>query len=739
VIAGARVRAGMMCAWRGPSLLVLSDRGVAGRSEPLSGYYVSETRVLNVLALTINGRDPWLCESATIAPDRLAFDYIYPEISAPGGGGTGFSDDGEHVNDEGIPERALGVRVDFRVRAACLEVAVVIANRSLRKVSVQLAFEFDADFADIQEAQSGKREQSAAVTREADDADLWFTYEHPSLRLRSDVRFDEGWQVSGRCASADLVLVPRDERRLTFRVIAHMPEGRLDDEESERRERFLREWVEHMTAIEVPGNRLAERIIESNIQDLASFPLLTGPREEWLAPQAGMPLYPAFFGRDALTAGWQAAFLDRGRMLDAALTRLGRMQADRDDAWRDAEPGRVPYQMRSGPLARLNINPYSAYYADFASPLMFVIALGNLFAWTGDRDIVRRHWDAARRVLDWARERGDRDGDGYLEYASQSSQATKNQGWKDSGDAIIYDDGTPVPSPIATCELQGYWYAAQMLMSVLALAMGERDIAIAYARSAADLHARFNRDWWVEREGFFALALDPDKRQVGAATSNVGHCLAAGIIDRAHVPPVVGRLFAPDMFSGWGIRTLSSSHCYYDPVSYHRGTVWAVEQATIVFGLRRFGFDARAIDLSRGLFDLAELYPEYRIPECVGGYSRAERPVPGAYPRSNTPQLWNTSAFPLIVQSLLGLLPLAPTSTLIVDPVLPEWMPEVVIRGLRVGDASATFRFVRREDGHTDWDVLHKQGTLHVIRQQPPESLTAGAIDRTSALMESLR
>jgi glycogen debranching enzyme len=192
------------------------------------------------------------------------------------------------------------------------------------------------------------------------------------------------------------------------------------------------------------------------------------------------------------------------------------------------------------------------------------------------------------------------------------------------------------------------------------------------------------------------------------------------------------------VFSGWGVRTLASSHAYYDPLSYHRGTVWAVEQGTIVFGLRRFGFNARAGELSRALFDLAELYPDYRIPECVGGYARGERAVPGAYPRANTPQLWNATIFPLMVQTLLGLFPLAHAGTLVVDPVLPEWMPHVVLRGLRVGDARVTLRFERNASGDSSWDVMHTQGSLRVIRQPPPESLSAGAADRVAGLLETI-
>jgi glycogen debranching enzyme len=451
-----------------------------------------------------------------------------------------------------------------------------------------------------------------------------------------------------------------------------------------------------------------------------------------------MPLYPAFFGRDAVTAGWQAGFVDCGEALAAALTKLARMQSDRFYDWRDEQPGRIPYQVRTGPLAILNLNPYSAYYADYASPLMFVISLANLWAWTGERRYVEQHWDTSRRILDWARDYGDMDRDGYLEYQTRSSKGTKNQGWKDSGDAIVYDDGTPVPPPIATCEVQGYWYVAQELMALLSWVMGAGSDAKAFRESAAALKQRFNRDWWVESEQFIALALDPDKRQVPAVTSNVGHCIASGIIDRDRLSAVVGRMFAPDLFSGWGIRTLSADHAYYNPLSYHRGTVWAVEQATTVFGLRRFGFDARALDLTRAMVDLASLYAEYRIPECVGGFARGESPVPGAYPRANTPQLWNATAFPLIVQSLLGLVPIAATHTLVLDPILPEWLPELVIRDLRVGHAKVSLRFWRDARGVCQWEVLHRQGSLHILRQPPLESLSATSIDRAADLIESV-
>jgi len=735
-MASAAVRPDILYAWRGPSLLITNTRGECGPDQQLSGFYFREARHLRTLVLTINGQRPWLCEAAAPDPASLTLTFVHPEITQPGGGGTGQAGDEEGVGADGIPERALDIRLAYHVNIASLDVTLAVANRALRPVTVELAWELGADFADIQEAQSGRREQEASVAIGSEPGKLALAYLHPILRFRTEVTHAAPWTVESDRLRARLTLAPRQLEELSVRILPLQASAAPSAEDVRERESIVSRWQDRFARVEAPGNRLFETVVTRNIRDFASFPLLDGEREEWLALQAGMPLYPAFFGRDAVTAGWQAGFVDSGEALQAALTKLGRLQSDRFDDWRDEQPGRIPYQIRTGPLAILDLNPYSAYYADYASPLMFVIALANLWSWTGDRHHIERHWDTVRRILDWARVHGDMDGDGYLEYQTRSSKGTKNQGWKDSGDAIIYDDGKPVPAPIATCELQGYWYIAQELMGLLSWIMGARNDARAFRESAAALKQRFNRDWWVDDERFIALALDPDKRQVRAVTSNVGHCLACGIIDREHLPAVVGRLFAPDLFSGWGIRTLSTDHAFYNPLSYHRGTVWAVEQATTIFGLRRFGFDARALDLTRALFELALLYPEYRIPECVGGYARSDFPTPGAYPRANTPQLWNATAFPLAVQTMLGLLPIAAMDTLVVDPVLPAWLPELVIRDLRVGQAKASLRFWRDAAGKSKWEVLHRQGTLHVVRQPPPES-PATWPDRAGALLES--
>ncbi|MEX2272251.1 MAG: glycogen debranching N-terminal domain-containing protein [Vicinamibacterales bacterium] len=735
-----RVRSGLLYAWKGPSLLIVTPRGDCGSGEQLSGFYYREARFLQTCRLEVNGEPPWLCEAAAVAPDRLDFAYSYPEIAEYGGGGSGQSGDDEPVNAEGVPQRAIDVRVGYRVGLNHLTLLATFGNRARRALEFEAAWILEADFADIQEAQHAKRQQTAPVRAEGSAGRLEISYDHPRLHYRTSIALprEHQWQTSGGRAATRLVLDPGQTVDIQIRIAAIDQDGLLTGEDIAERARALERWQASFARVEAPGNRVFEDVLANNVRDVASFALAEGEPDEWLALQAGMPLYPALFGRDAVTAGWQAASVDQGASLDAALTRLGRMQSDRDHDWTDEEPGRIPYQVRRGPLALLELNPYAAYYADYASPLMYVISLANLFMWTGDEARVRRHWDTARRILDWARERGDLDHDGYLEYQTRSSAGTKNQGWKDSGDAIIYEDGSAVPPPIATCELQGYWFAAQQLFGLVSEMIGASGDGKAHLAAAHDLKVRFNRDWWIDAQQFFALAMDPDKRLIDAPSSNVGHCLASGIIDADHLPPAVGRLFAPDMFSGWGIRTLSSDHAYYNPLSYHRGSVWGVEQGTILFGLRRFGFDARVHDLASALFDLARLYPEYRIPECVGGYARGDYATPGAYPQSNTPQLWNATAFPLMVQTLLGLLPVAPLGTLMLDPILPPWLPDVVLHDLKVGQATVTLRAWRTKDGACDFDVVRKQGELRIVRQPPPESLSASLADRAGALVGSI-
>ncbi|HEX3130396.1 MAG TPA: glycogen debranching N-terminal domain-containing protein [Thermoanaerobaculia bacterium] len=733
----AAIRLGWPAAWLGPSLLITNELGECGPAQPLTGFYVRETRHLAVLRLEIDGKPPWCCERSRPDASQLAFVFAHPELTEFGGGGSGVSGDEVECDEHGIPYRALDLRLVYRLEPYRLRITLRVHNRSRVPVAPEVAFVVGADYADLLEASEDRRQQEAPVTASADGEVIRLGYGHPKLPFSTTIQGQGGGRIRvepHRWASR-VELGPRTGMAFELQVDAFDPDRPMDEPARAARVHHHRRWREGLTRVAVPGNPLAERIFCRACEDLASFPALEGEPDEWLALQAGIPLYPAFFGRDALVAGWQGALLDRGAMLDAALTRLGRLQSDRDFAWRDEEPGRIPYQVRSGPLARLGVNPFSAYYADFASPLMYVISLANLYAWTGERELVERHWETACRILEWARTHGDRDGDGYLEYLTRSPAGAKNQGWKDSGDAILYEDGRPVPAPIATCELQGYWYAAQQLMGLLSWIRGERREARRLWRAARTLKKRFNHDFWDPEERFYGLALDPEKRLVRSATSNVGHCLASGIVARDRLRDVADRLLAPDLFSGWGIRTLTTRHPAYNPLGYHLGSVWPVENATICFGLRRMGFDAEALRVGEAIFRLAELYAGDRIPECVGGYSPDEHPTPGAYPRANSPQMWNASALPLVLQTLLGLVPYGARHILLIDPLLPDWLPEVELRGLRVGGTTASLRFRRDRHGHARVRVLEKDGPLHVIRQPPPEAIGVGLGRRLRAFL----
>jgi glycogen debranching enzyme len=243
----------------------------------------------------------------------------------------------------------------------------------------------------------------------------------------------------------------------------------------------------------------------------------------------------------------------------------------------------------------------------------------------------------------------------------------------------------------------------------------------------------------MEDEGFVAMAVDGNDRPVRTISSNPGHCLAAGIIDDAHVAAVADRLLEPDLFSGWGVRTLSSDNPAYNPYSYHRGSVWPVEQGPFALGFMRYGLHGHAERLCRAVFECSALFEFYRLPEVLAGHPRdAEHPFPALYPGSNAPQAWSASMLFCLVQAMLGLYPYAPLHVLAVDPHLPEWLPALTLRRLRVGDASVDLRFVREENGRTRFEVEERQGSLHVLHQPSPWSLTAGFGERLRDLLTSV-
>jgi glycogen debranching enzyme len=452
---------------------------------------------------------------------------------------------------------------------------------------------------------------------------------------------------------------------------------------------------------------------------------------------AGLPIYVALFGRDVLTAGWGSSLLSHD-MMKGALAEMARWQGTRVDDWRDEQPGRMLHEAHSGPLAKLGYNPRSRYYGATTTSSFYPVAVAELWHWTGDKGLVKSLLKPALRAMRWKDDYANLRGDGFSYYKSRSEQGNKNQGWKDSGDAIVRADGSEVEPPIATCEEQAYVYVSKLHMSEVLWFLGEHDLAKKLFHEARDLKERFNDAFWMDDQQFFAMGLDSKGKQIDAIASNPGHCLAAGIVKEEYVLPTARRLMSDELFSGWGVRTLSTNNPAFDPYSYHRGSVWPVEQGTFALGFMRYGLHSELHRLSHALFEAARLFPYHRLPECFGGQARDEQhPFPALYPKANWPQAWSASSVFTIMQSMLGIYPFAPMHVLLLDPHLPEWLPEITLNGLRVGKAVVSLRFYRRGEA-THYEVIEKRGKLHIVRQPSPWSVSATYAERFRDAIESM-
>jgi glycogen debranching enzyme len=741
-----RVFPDLLFAYQGQSLLIV-DRRTGCIDAGLQGVYEHDLRLLSRYALLVNGRQPRLdALSAVRAWSMLAY-YVCPPTP----------EDAASLDATGpLPQekdRQVVLRLARYVGGGFHE-DLDVANHGLTPARLQLAWELATDFADLNEVRAGGRQQEAPIETSwrvsaEGDGELRFDYRHPDLPRGTMVRLHaRGARLEwdGTCVTCLLTLAPRARHRVCVELVpivdgsAQEPLHGCDAFAARwsTRDQTPHSWTTGATRLET-SNAVVKWAWDRAIGDLSALALWEGQTTlEGVVPAAGYPFYGALFGRDALTASGQV-LMASPRLAEGSLRRLARHLGTKDDPFYDEEPGRVAQQLRDDPLALLGITPWAHYYGDYAAPCAFLVALGGHHLVTGDAEFAREMLDPARRVLEWLDTRADLDGDGFLEYQTRSPRGQKQQGWKDSDEGVVYADGTPVEPPVAACEIQGYWYAAKLLMAEVFLSLGEPAQAYRLVREASDLKTRFNRSFWMPEERFIAFGLDPHKRLITSIASNAGHCLATGIVDGQHAPDVVRRLLAPDMFSGWGIRTLSAEHPAYNPFKYHLGSVWPSENATIAFGMKRYGFGAECNAVARGIFDAAALFEHHRLPEALGGLPRDElHPHPGVYPDANAPQAWSASAVIWLIQSMLGLWSYAPLNVLVVEPELPEWLPELTLRDLRINDARVSIQFRRDHSGRTDYRVLERNGTIRVLRQPPPEALGIGPLSRLRELVESL-
>ncbi len=423
-----------------------------------------------------------------------------------------------------------------------------------------------------------------------------------------------------------------------------------------------------------------------------------------LVPAAGLPWFVALFGRDSLIASLQTLPLTPVFARGAIAVLGSRQSLERDD-FRDAEPGKILHELRLGELAHFKLIPHTPYFGTADATPLWLMVLHGAWKWTGDRGLLERQLPTAERCLDWIEHWGDRDGDGFQEYQTRSPRGYENMGWKDSGDGVLNADGSMVKGPKALCELQGYVYAAWVGMAEIYDVLGRPDAASKLRDKAAAFQIKFDEAFWNDEFGGIAYALDGDKKQVLSRVSNVGHCLYTGLILPKRAKAVVDRLMAPDMFSGWGVRTLSAEHPAYNPNSYHNGTVWPHDNGIIAQGMARYGFHEAAAAVARAVSGANSYFEMHQMPELYAGTPRDGGNFPVQFLGSNVPQAWAAGSVFSFLQALLGLDADAASGMLYVDPRLPDWLPDITLHGVHVGDAVFDLTF-ERHSGGAAFDVL---------------------------------
>jgi glycogen debranching enzyme len=729
--------------------VLVTDRDGFVLENTNQGLFVHETRLISRLVYRIDGRAPEPVALSNVETRSWCGYYIQ---LAPG---TAERLDTGSGQVPSAAQDALELRLSRYVGEGLHE-DVDLTNYGRRRTRFDLSLEVDADFADVLEAGRTRRQKGRRRARWTDTRTLSFDYRAESRRPgRPRRRIERGVDVRLSRQPSSVTSRPR---RLHFAIDLKPHQtwhlcldfvARIDGEELPVRHRCRAfadapPWPTEppATRVEGPASATLESVVTGALgqarRDLASLRLhdLDVEAGGWL-PAAGLPLFVALYGRDVLTAGWQAALLGPEMMI-GALARLAATQGRRHDEWRDEEPGRMLHEAHTGPLSALEIVPHGRSYGSITSSSFYAFVVSQLWHWTGDRAQVAPFLNPAVEALRWM-DRHHRTALGFYAYATRSADGVRNQGWKDSADAIVDHRGRAVVPPLATCEEQGFAYVAKIFLADILASFDRHAEAGTLREEAAALKRRFNDVFWMPDEGFLAMAVDGHDRPVRAIGSNAGHCIASGIVDDVHVPAIAARLMGPDLFSGWGVRTLSSSNPAYNPYSYHRGSVWPVEQGSFALAFTRYGLHEHAETLARAVFECAALFDFYRLPEVLAGHPRDDdHPFPAIYPGANSPQAWSSSTLFLLLQALLGLYPYAPLNALVVDPHLPVWLPELTLRDLRVGSACADLRFKRQADGRTSFEVDRREGSLHVVHQPSPWSLTSGLFERLRDLMGSV-
>lgn len=693
------------------------DGNVPLRDSHGMGLYYHDCRYVNGYEIELAGRKPAHLSASSVQGSIGVFTLTNPRIELASGG----------ILDEeelGITWRRL---IDNETPA--LRDRLLIQNFTLQRLELPVTLTIHSAFEDLFAVRGLLPRHFGTLHPPSWEGEvLRLSYDGKDGILRTVMVYFDPPPNNHHGTTAEFVvpLSPRGQQQIDVALVI----GEYKDRATARRStpdrvdfsrfdsRLKREteaWMAHVTKVVTNGSAL-DQLMERSFRGLRVLRTHVG-NETFFA--AGVPWFVALFGRDSLITAWQMLAYNP-RIAEQTLRLLAKYQGTREDQWRDEQPGKILHELRVGEMANLDAIPHTPFYGTVDATPLFLMLVAEHAAWTGSLNLFDELRAPIERALSWMDTYGDRHGETYLTYTSRSKDKLINQGWKDSGDAIVTADGRVAVPPLALVEVQGYGYAAKLGIAGLFKRAGDRDRADGLIREARRLRERFNRDFWMEDEGCYALALQADGRQAAVVSSNPGQALWTGIVDRDKAERTIKRLMDEDMFSGWGVRTLSSKTRAYNPIGYHLGTVWPHDNSIIAAGCRRYGQDPEALRIFQGLFDAAYHFHAHQLPELFCGFGRVQYEIPINYPVACHPQAWASGTLPFLLTTLLGLIPEAFEQRLRISrPLLPEFLDRLELRQLHVGGAVVDLAF-RREAQDVHVEVVKLQGELDVQVDNSP-------------------
>jgi glycogen debranching enzyme len=703
---------------QGRTFMVTSHAGEirAGSEE---GIFAMDTRFVSFYRLFINRLPLKVINSGQLTFYAARYHLTNPEINTEGGV---------------IKANSLSLTINRTVSEGVHEELELI-NYSGKKAIFLLELSIRSDFADLFEVKAQKVVQRgrtetvwdkqrrqlrtcydnqdfhrAAVYRVTSIShQTGVGYANGRILFQIEVDHGDSWHMC-----ADLLLEHGQEIKkplpgsCSFAQQSTISDGALPSTSRETRPDFAARqtrWLNRCTRVVTPNDNL-RRMYAQALLDMGALRIydMDVCEDAWV-PAAGVPWFVTLFGRDSLTVSYQNMAVSPA-FARGALKRLAEYQATERNDWLDAQPGKILHEMRVGELAHFRKIPFYPYYGTADATILYLIVLSETYRWTGDVDLLKQYEQVAENCLKWIDEFGDFDGDGFQEYQTFSSLGYENVGWKDAGNAVVYADGRQVKQPKALCTLQGYTYDAKRRMAEVFKALGQEQRAAALERQAEILRGQFNEAFWMRDENCYAYGLDAHKKQITSIASNAGQVLWSGIADQDKAERTTRRLLQQDMWSGWGIRTLSSSNPAYNPLDYQNGSVWPQDNGIIAAGFKRYGMANEANQIIRAIFDAIERFDAYRPPEVFAGLKRiGDLDFPVLYPGgANIPQAWATGSIFHMLRTILGLRADAPRKRLYVHPTLPDWLTELELQRLRVARCTITIHFWR-DGSRSCWEV----------------------------------